>query len=189
MVDRVLDALSLALPGGWSLALGRDTLTIERREPVWVLAENRINAPMSRETADERSRRIRAHGTSCACRLVYRLEERWTGEQLADARAANAGIDRAVAALHAESPDVSPSRKGDGFYVTQNAGDGGRVQAFMRERDALLARRRRLPDLHSERHSLFLVSREGVEDEMHLVDPPAASRELAEVERLARGGA
>jgi hypothetical protein len=183
MADRLLDTLSRTLPEGWSLVLTGDTLTIARREPVWVLSENRINAPMSRETADERSRRIRAHGERSACRLVYRLDERWTDGQLADVRAANAEIDSSVAALYAAFPNVSTSRKGDDSFKTQNADDERRVQAFMKQRDALLARRRPLPDLHSERHSLFLVAREGGEDGMHFVDPPDA---LAAAERVVR---
>ncbi len=183
MIDRTLDALSRALPDGWSLTQAGDTLTIERREPVWVLVENRINAPVTRETGDERSKRIRAHGRPGACRLAWRIEERWSAAKLADARAANAEIDRTVAALYARFPDVSPSRKGDDFFKTQNADDEKRVQAFVRERDDLLARRRHPPDLHSERHSLFLVSREGADDEMHSVDPPGA---LAEAERVVR---
>ncbi len=40
------------------------------------------------------------------------------------------------------------------------------------------------PDYTTSSHSLFLMTEEGAQDDMHLVDPPEASRELYQVLNL-----
>ena len=91
--DALLARLESALPAGWTMVVRDDSIAIERREKVWVLWENRINAPLSRETDEERSARIRKLGQPTTCRIVFRAEERWTPERVAKARAANAALE------------------------------------------------------------------------------------------------
>jgi len=71
--DAVLSAFRDQIPAGWSMQLVAGQLVFERQEAVYVLYENRINAPLSRETAAERTTRIRRYGQALKPHLVYTL--------------------------------------------------------------------------------------------------------------------
>ncbi len=188
MKDPLIDRLAADLPRGWNLISGPDRLTIERKEKAWVLFENRINAPVSRETSAERSARIRKHGKESACRLVFRIEPRWTRERVLKARQANTEIEETIASLSrkhdiAHLRDDRLSRKGEDVYTPKTPEEEKRVEAYRKELRELRARQTEVPRLHSERHSLFFESAEGREDEYAIVDPPEASQESFEISR------
>lgn len=71
--DPVLANWQTLLPAGWTLTAQDSTLILEAEVPVFVLTENRINAPLSRLTQKEEQARIRAHGQLVKPRLVYTL--------------------------------------------------------------------------------------------------------------------
>lgn len=187
--DARLARLKDALPAGWTITMGKgSTMALERTERAWVLFENRINAPVSRESPQERSERIRRRGRSVACRFVFRCEHRWSAEKARAAREKNAALDREIAGLPAKHGiarlrDAGLSRKGEDLYTPTNSDEEKGIASWRRERDELRAKRKPLPDFSSERASLFLESREGMEDDLRIVDPPAASEEMMAIER------
>ena len=186
--DARLSSLRSALPAGWTLTITGQRLELARSGPVWVLMENRINAPMTPGDPGERIRRL---GKEARSRLVFRVEKRWSAAQWRAARAQNAELERQIEGLPqkfaiVELYSARLSRKGEPTYVARSDEESRRVEQWRTERDRLRSRRVMLPNYTSSASSLFGAEREGADDEMHSVDPPEASRELFQVERQLR---
>lgn len=187
--DAVLKEVRTSLPANWSLVAEKDgALVLRRNEPVWVLMENRINAPPGHESDEELAERIRKAGRETPCEIVFRTEKKWSEEKLRQAQADDERLREAIAKLpekhkitHLRNPGLS--RKGEDVYVGKGPEEAQRISAWALEKSDLEAKRILLPDCASEKYSLFLVSRSGAEDEFHLVAPRAGSEELAAVER------
>lgn len=185
--DAALEQVRAALPDGWTMTLEAERIVFQRKEPAWVLHENRINAPVNRETPGERAARIRKHGKSTVCRVVYRIQPRWSAQQVADLRRKNAEIEEAIAALpkkheivHLRSERLS--RKGEDVYVAKTPDDEKRIAAWRKELGELRARQFAVPRFHSRRYSLFFDLADGREDDFTSVDPPSASEESCAIE-------
>ncbi len=182
----------LPLPAGWRVLRQGDQLVFERTTPVWVLPENRISAPVSTETAAERSARIRKHGKLVRPRFAFRLEPRWSAARLARVTRENAAVSRSLAALgrkHGITPlldQVAHSKNPDPLRLARTPDEERRVRAYLAERRALEAKLQPLPELASARFSLFPAGHEGWSDATHLVDPPAAAEECYRVEQALR---
>ena len=138
---------------------------------------------MSRETPEERSARIRKHGKQLTCRFVLRSEPFWSAEKLGKARDANSALGQEIARLP-EKHGISHlrndrlSRKGGDVFTPTNADEEQKIADYMAERKALEKKYTSLPDFQSDKSALFLVSSEGMEDDMNIVDPPQASQEM-----------
>lgn len=124
-----------------------------RLEPVRVFWENRINAPVRLSSPAEQD-----PGQLSPCRLVLRKEPLWSAQKRNQARARNQAIESQMAKFSQRD------RKGQALHPA--------------ELQALAAKRTPLPDFNSSRFSLFIVQREGIDDEYHRVEPPQASAEL-----------
>lgn len=156
LTDAALEGLATALPKGWAMTLAPPMLTLERKGEVFVLHENRQNAPP--EKAEARAARIRAHGTKSTCRLVFRLESLWSAEKRA--KALNAPLDTTPR----EQPvSTRPNRKAP---LTTAPTEPRRVT---------------LPDAQSTWFSLFLVESNGLEGESASVEPVDAAQETFRV--------
>jgi hypothetical protein len=188
--DGALKEVGKKIPPGWTISVERNRLVIARKDPVWVLLENRINAPgFPLESAADLDARIRKNGQQGTCRLVFRLEERWTKARWSEARLKNEGIEAAIAALPAKYGivhlyDSALSRKGEPTYVGRSEEEKAKIAAYLKERQALQETLLPLPIYESTKWSLFFLEAEGREDEMHLVSPISASRELYGIEAL-----
>lgn len=75
--DSVISAWTKLLPAGWSIAPDGSNLVVSSGKPVFLLKENKINAPLSRETAAERAARIRKFGKPVHPKLVFALSPRF----------------------------------------------------------------------------------------------------------------
>lgn len=187
--DDRLDLLMARLPAGWTLLLTNSQLELARQGEVYVLPENRINAPMSRATPEEISQRIRSHGRLGRCRLTFRLEPRWSEQRWTAVLATNQQIQTELNALP-ERFQITPlysaalSRKGQPSYIPKDQADAARIQEWQAEHQRLSATFQPLPDHSTTLYSLFLTTREGAEDDLQIVDPPQASRELYQIETL-----
>lgn len=170
--DPALEALAKTLPKGWTLTLTPPTLTLERAGEVWVLHENRLNAPP--EKAEARTARIRAHGTKTTCRLSFRLRPAWTKEERAKAVATNDALDAELTALD--------TRLGVKFGPKGPVGPSGEQGvAWQRERATLEQKRVALPDAQTTVFALFLTEQQGVDGESSSVEPASAAQETFRV--------
>ncbi len=190
--DALLKKLQSSLPANWSLLVeGEDSLIVRRKGTVWVLFENRINAPMNLESEEERAKRIQTHGKETACELAFRCEPKWNPEKIRQAEAQNQAIAEQLGKLQ-EKHDVARlldqrlSRKRDEFFRPTTPEEVKRVEAYIKEQGELKAKAVRLPEFSSEKHALFLESKSGCEDDFQVVHPLEATREWYAVELLMR---
>lgn len=72
--DKILGLWPEIIPMGWRLEVTEGQIRIERSAAVYVLAENKINAPISSEGPQERALRIRTHGKPEYPRLIFTLK-------------------------------------------------------------------------------------------------------------------
>ncbi|MHC9542502.1 MAG: hypothetical protein AB9903_23590 [Vulcanimicrobiota bacterium] len=187
--DQVLRKVEGSLPAGWVMYTEEDRLVIKRREPVWILNENLINAPVSFESSKERDDRIRKKGRQSYARLVFRMEKAWTPEKLRCAAVTNEAVMADLKALPGrfgveKLMDESLSRKGDIVYTGRTDDEKKRIAAFNRERERIEKNLVKLPDYTSKQYSLFLLIKEGAEDDFHSVAPGKASEEIYTIESL-----
>jgi hypothetical protein len=74
--DAILNGWIQMLPSGWTIKQEGDLLRIKRATPVFILFENKINAPVDQETPAEEKERIRKYGKLENPQIVYRLTPR-----------------------------------------------------------------------------------------------------------------
>jgi len=187
--DLALRKVEGSLPAGWVMYTEEDRLVIKRREPVWILNENRINAPVSFESSSERDDRIRKKGRQGYARLVFRIEKAWTAEKMRCAAVTNEAVTADLKALPGrlgleKLVDESLSRKGDTVYTGKTDDEKKRIAAFYIEKEKIKKSLVKLPDYTSKQYSLFLLQKEGAEDDFHSVAPGKASEEIYTVESL-----
>lgn len=132
--------LERALPPGWSLLTTASELVIRHDRPCYVTGPRHDSAAPSEPHAASPP----GGGPLVTIELRYRLEPRWTDQQLAAARAANdklAGELRALAAQY--RIDAIHTRKGR--PVPASADERARLEAYEAARAPLAARLVQLP--------------------------------------------
>jgi hypothetical protein len=175
--DALLTKCKESLPAGWSLTWeNSSTLLVQRNEKIWVLSENRINAPLGLGTEQERIDRIKLHGKNVHAQLQFKVEERWSAEKLKKTKESNADLDAELAKLK-EKYKVRLDRKGGEVVPPEVA------EEYQKDVEKVESRRTKFPDYHSEKYSLFLLSKVGSEDDFHYVHPQEASAELWKIEQ------
>jgi hypothetical protein len=159
--DEVLTRLESALPKGWRLTREKERIVIEGDKPLWVLLFNRINAPATwGEDAKRQWEKVRATTPAIRAHFVFRYEPRWSAGRVAQVRAQN----QAVRDRH-----PPPSRT--------SAGPSKADWASERSWDAELTGKLQPLPYDTGRYSLFLVERQGIEDELTVVFPEEAGRD------------
>ncbi len=176
--DAALVKLQKSLPAGWSMKITGDRLVIRSAADVWVLFENRINAPDTRETDAQRIARIIKHGKKMPSSIEFRLEKKWTRARLDAARAKNRGIHNKIEALvdkHGLGALFTGNSKLSPEALAQRRGLGDAYRRYESEKKVLEAGLIRLPEYESTLCGLWLVSTQGASDEYSLVHPDAIS--------------
>ena len=176
--DAALVKLQKSLPKGWTLKVTGDQLVIQSVAEVWVLFENRINAPESLETQAQLEARIIKYGKKMASSITLRLEKKWDRARLDAARKQNQEIQKKVAALvvkHGLGAVFHGNSKLSSEALARRQGLGAAYQRYENEKKQLETGLIRLPEYESTRSSLWLVSTQGDSDEFSLVHPYAIS--------------
>lgn len=152
--DPALDQLEHALPAGWSLLATGSELVIRHDRPCYVVGTGgaRPGAPPGASAgapATEAGARAAAAGPVVTGPVVtielrYRLEPRWTAQQVTDARAANDRIDGELRTL-ASRYRIDAIHTSGGRRVPASADEQARLDAYEAARARLVARRVHLP--------------------------------------------
>lgn len=191
-VDALLSQVEAVLPRGWKMTFSSSQgprLSFVRDGDICVLNENRINAPMPTETEAQLEARVRKTGVRSRCYVAFRLEPKWTPARWSTVNQKNAQISREIEALPKKHGitdlyDARASRKGFEIYTPRDDDDRTRIRAWQQEAETLQRTLLPLPNYESSQYSLFLATRQGVEDDMHFVSPRSASSELYRIEAL-----
>lgn len=182
-----LPVLTKILPPQWQWHLDKDQLVFERDGDIWILFQNQINAPATRETTEQEQQRIQQHGQKSKSQFVFRVEPQWSPDKLTQAKTFNAQLQQQISQLPQKHGiekryNASLSRKGQATYEPTNDAEARQLQAYETEKAALEKKQVTLPDYTLESYSLFLIKKTGMSDQMQQVYPAAASREMYQIQ-------
>jgi hypothetical protein len=187
--DPASDRLEAALPPGWTLLTTGSEMVIRHDQPCYVTAArgargdrgaHRENAPAS----EARSAVAAGGGPLVTIELRYRLEPRWTVQQITAATAANdqiAGELRTLAARYR----IDAIRTSKGKPLPANADEQARLDAYEAAHARLAARRVQLPRCTLGESSVF--DGEDTYAQLRLeVDPPEVMAQAHRVVELVK---
>lgn len=180
--DPILQKLMSRLPKGWSMVRDNNNLTIQRLTDCWVIFVNRLNAAPSQEKDAARLDRIMKSGDKRKAKLVFTLDPRWSAEKIAAVQKENADLYLQLEKLPETFSvkhllNLQLSRKGGEFFTSSTPAETKQVAKYQAEKARLAGLLKTIPEFHSRDFTLFLTSKEGMEDEFHEVYPQEASRE------------
>jgi hypothetical protein len=149
--DPALDRLEAALPPGWSLLATGSELVIRHDRPCYL-----TGAPHGAPAGELAGGKAMAPGGGplVTIELRYRLEPRWTAQQITAARAANdqiAGQLRTLAARYR----IDAIHTSNGRPAPASADEQRRLDAYEAARSRLTARLTRLPRCTLGESSVF----------------------------------
>ena len=142
--DPAIDQLESALPAGWSLLATGSELVIRHDRPCYVLGGSHAGARSDGAAATEMGPRAAGGGPLVTIELRYRLEPRWTAQQVTAARAANDQIDGELRTL-ASRYRIDAIRTSGGRPAPASADEQARLDSYEAGRARLVARRVQLP--------------------------------------------
>lgn len=189
--DTLLKNLKTIIPENWETTIINRKITIKRKEAVWILFENKINAPMNMETEEEWVDRIKNSGKKTLSQLVYLIQEKWSDDKADDVKDKNSAIEKQIIELpikHKISHLLNKfsSRKFETFYSATTEEDKTRIENYHYEKKKLKTEFIKYPDFHFGRYSFFLIEKTGATDDFHTVYPRTASVEMMRIEKILR---
>jgi len=185
--DATLKISKKSIPKSWECYQENDKFILERKDTTWILFENRLNAPLTNESKQARNARIKKNGVIGKSRLVFRYETKWDAAKLIKATTHNDEIYKQMLQLP-EKYNIknlasgSEIGKGTIVYVGKTTEEKDRIAKYDSEMAELWKKVIVVPNYHSEKYSLFLITKEGLNDDFHWVYPQEASNEVLNVE-------
>jgi hypothetical protein len=184
--DATLKIIKNSIPKNWDFYNEGGKFILERKDTTWIVYENKINAPFSMETKQERNARIKKNGVIGKSRIVFRYEPKWDANKLLKANTHNDEIYKKMLQLpekhNIKNLASGTGSKGDIIYAGKTQEEKDRVAKYNAEMEELWKEVIVVPNYHSEKYSLFLITKEGWNDEFHSVYPQEASNEVLSVE-------
>jgi len=170
--DPAFDQLERALPAGWSLLATGSELVLRHDLPCYLTGVHHDNA-LPRDSAslhDGNAAVAAGGGPLVTIELRYRLEPRWTAQQVTAARAAN---DRIAGELHtlATRYRIDAIHVSKGRRLPANPDEQHRLDAYEAARTRLAARQIKLPRCTLGESSVFDGDATYAQLELE-VDPP-----------------
>lgn len=188
--DYLLSKVNNSLPAGWEIfSPANDVIIVQRIEPVYLLDENRINAPESIESKEDLEKRIKKYGKQVKSIFQFKYYDKLTEENIESAKKLNDSIYIIVNSLPKKYKienlrDNFVSSKGEVKFNGNTDEEIERIKKYEIEKYNLFDKILKLPDYNSEKYSLYLDISLGMEDEMHLVWPFEASSEMFKVKEV-----
>jgi len=147
--DPAFDRLETALPPGWSVLVTGSEMVIRHDLPCYVTGAHHENAP-----AHEAKSVAAGGGPLVTIELRYRLEPRWTAQQITAAKAANDQIGGELRTLAAKYR-IDAIHTSKGRPLPASADEQARLDAYEAARSRLAARLVKLPRCTLGESSVF----------------------------------
>ncbi|MBI4645323.1 MAG: hypothetical protein HY738_01715 [Bacteroidia bacterium] len=185
--DKKLAEMKKLLPVNWNISILDTMLIIERKDSVWIMFENKINAePDFNTTQTERENRIMQYGIKAKCRIIYRVEDKWSDRKISAYKANNDSIQRIINSLpekyHLTELLSQPSKDEQYSFYDLSEEESKALALYNKEQKELEDKKKKLPNCHTDNYSLFYIGMEGTEDELHTVYPGEASTEAYQLQ-------
>lgn len=180
--DFVLMNVFKNIPAGWETYISDKLITIEKKDSVWLLNENWLNNP--REDKEIRNKRIIEKGYKTKSAVKIAFEPKWSQEKVSETIKANKSYFNEINLLPSKykieslSTIVKEGKSSEIIYVPKTKEDKKRLNDYNNEKESLEKLIRKIPDMNSEKYSLFIIEYKGCIDDMHYVYPNDASVEL-----------
>jgi hypothetical protein len=187
--DEMLVKTAKLLPAGWTMLGYDEVLVIQREEIVYVLFENRINAPESMETIEEINKRIIKEGKKTRAKYVFSYCPKLNQMEIETIKNQNDSIQRIINSLPVKYNieyllDKFASSKGGEYYTGKTDEEKSRIEAYYKEKRNLIDEQKKIPNYNSEKYSLYLNIIIGEGDELHLVNPYEVSAEIYKIREI-----
>ncbi len=178
--DSLLMLLKMALPENWTAGFRSDTMTISRKETVYSLFENQINAPVNNLTRKELEEKIIKHGKKITPGFEFLIVPRFSDREIKAVLDANQIIQTAIQSLPEKHniAHIAVHRKGLTYYSPKTGDEKKAVEAYESELEELRKKITFLPVYHTDLFSLFLLRETGMTDEYTLIHPESVSEEM-----------
>jgi len=188
--DNTLSQIESVLPKGWFMYINNDNIIIEKKDSIKAVKVFRFNSPLIKMEKAERDAYIRKEGYFCKSRIIYRYEPIWDVNRIIEAKSSNDAIYAQYKNLP-EKHKISDLKKTGGrntnaTYQPRNEVDKKNIKAYEEEKLLLEKKIIKLPNFSTNTYSLFFISREGYDDDNHIISPESASIELFTIENLFR---
>ena len=163
--DPAIDRLEAALPPGWTLLATGSELVIRHDRPCYITGARHENAPAVE------ARQAAAHGGPVVTiELRYRLEPRWSDDQVAAARAINDKLGGELRALGVKY-GIDAIHRSKGRPLPASADERARLDAYEAGHARIAARMVKLP--HCDLGAASVFDGEDTYAQLALeVDPP-----------------
>ena len=187
--DKNINLVLQNLPKGWQFIEDSGKFVISYKDSVFVLSENRIDAPV--ENRENRIKRIKEHGIKILPMIVIKYENKWEFIRIQEAMIKNSETMDEIKNL-ADKMNISRlydperSKKNQMIYAAKNKPDEIALTNYYKEKELLEKKIIKMPDYNTQFYSLFVVFKNGADDDMHIVYPSEASVELYSILALFR---
>ena len=187
--DTVLLKIKELIPQNWKLLISKNEIIFEREGFVWALFENKINAPVDRETDKEKTARIKKYGKKIKTKLVYKYEERWSIDKIKLVKEHNQKIYKKISILMDKYKirhlfDNFASSKGGEYFKQGTPDENKRIEEYHKDKLFLENRIVGLPEYNTDKLSLFNHSGSGYNDMYTTVYPFEATMEAFKIINL-----
>lgn len=188
--DLLISKLKEMLPKGWEiLSENKGEMIIQKDVNIYVLDENRINAPLNIETKEQLETRIKKNGKQVKPHFEFRYYQKPDDEFINSAKNKNDSIFKVIESLPKKYKieklrDNFASSKGNDVYRGNTDEETERVRKYNIEKYNLLDKIIKLPDYISEKYSFYLDRIIGIEDQYHFVYPVEISEEMYSILKI-----
>ncbi len=181
--DQILKIISQKIPSNWIYYIENNHMIVESKDTIWILSENILKRP--KETSQKRANRIMLNGVQTMARLVIKLEDKWSIGKLEKAEETNSNIYNKIKKLPKEHDIVRIAKTGGRRgtqYIPKTGNDKLRIEAYKKAKADILNQLIKLPDIHSQNYSLFILKKVGEHNSFQMVHPKKTSSELFVIE-------
>lgn len=184
--DTVLNKIYSYLPKGWTVIESSNQLIFQSTDSVYILENYRFDSSFQSATKAERIEYVIKNSKKGISRIIFRYENRWNYTKTLTSKNNNSYYNQKLQKLPEKYKITSLynkelSTRQNPVYVGTTDKEKDAIKKFEKERIEILAKITTMPNYNTEKCSIFLVSMEGCNDDMHYIVPDDASLQLFKI--------
>ncbi len=163
--DLILTALQNKLPEGCKIIIEDSLLIITSPDSVYEFSDKRTNSPLIYMKPATRQDSVIKYGTKKQIKIIYKKEHLWSPIKLEETKHFNELIKLKISELPDKMNMSEVPHKmfrNRYFFKPETAEDSLRVEQYYNAKKGLQQQKKRLPDYHTERYTLFFHSQQGI---------------------------
>jgi len=178
--DQSLKNLQNALPQKWKIIINEKFFILEKDEEIYVLSENRINAPVKKETQSEKILKYKKYGKKIKPAISFRYEPVWSDQKLKENKTHNEMIQKKLDEL---SINFFSDNKKTAKNPTKPLPDK-QYEEYEKQKTEIEKNLIPFPDFTTSKYYLFFAGNTVLDDEHHSVYPKTILEEIVKIKNL-----